>query len=71
MEALKTMVGDIQEELLAAGYKLPRWGADKKWGPETRAAFGAMVQDAARTQTALANHEHETAEHTGGIVSGA
>ena len=71
MEVLEAFVTDIQEALLAAGYKLPRFGADGKRGPETKAAITAMMKDAARTQTALADHEHETAEHTGGVVSGA
>lgn len=71
MEALKALVTGLQQGLLAAGYTLPRFGADGLWGDETAGAFAAMVEDAGRTQTALANHEHETAETTGGVVSGA
>lgn len=71
MDALKELVTGIQKGLLSAGYQLPRFGADGLWGVETLAAFTAAMNDAQRTQQALAEHEHLLAETTGGIVSGA
>ena len=35
----------IQQFLLAHGYTLPRFGADGKMGPETRAAIKAFQGD--------------------------
>lgn len=39
--------GDLawQKALLAAGYKLPRWGADGDWGTESRTALTQFQKD--------------------------
>ena len=69
MEVLEAFVTDIQEALLAAGYKLPRFGADGKRGPETKAALTAMMKDAARGREALAVGTEFDAKISGVIVS--
>ena len=43
-------VGKLQEQLLAAGYKLPKFGADKKMGPETKKAVEQAREDTKKLQ---------------------
>jgi len=41
-------VAQFQEALIAAGQKLPKYGADGKWGEETKAAFRAFEKSGRR-----------------------
>jgi GH25 family lysozyme M1 (1,4-beta-N-acetylmuramidase) len=38
-------IAALQRDLLRLGYPLPRWGADGRLGPETRAAVALLEQD--------------------------
>lgn len=41
-------VAQLQEALIAAGYKLPKYGADGKWGKETEVALQAFTKSGRR-----------------------
>ena len=48
-------VRELQEDLLALGYSLPKWGADGDFGSETEAAVRAFQRDHEMEQSGIAD----------------
>ena len=58
-------VGKLQNRLLDAGYKLPKFGADKKMGPETKKAVEQAREDAKKLKETAAYAQSEMEWHKG------